>query len=104
MERSIAGQVEFWARLGRAIDPVINGAQAIAINQRARAQSLAELLAAVDQPAGQQRLDAHLAVMPFPHYAAHATLPGVIERFTADGVRTAGRFVRRAFVPLADAP
>ena len=36
MERSISGQIEFWARLGRAIDPIPNGAQAMAASRRGR--------------------------------------------------------------------
>jgi ParD-like antitoxin of type II bacterial toxin-antitoxin system len=28
-ERSIAGQIEFWAQLGRAIEPLLEGAQSI---------------------------------------------------------------------------
>jgi hypothetical protein len=30
-QRSIAGQVEYWARLGRAIEPLLQGAQALAL-------------------------------------------------------------------------
>ena len=30
-ERSIAGQVEFWAKLGRAIEPLLHGDRAIAL-------------------------------------------------------------------------
>ena len=29
-ERSIAGQIEFWARLGRAIEPLLQGVQSLA--------------------------------------------------------------------------
>jgi hypothetical protein len=28
-ERSIAGQIEFWANLGRAIEPLVSGAHAL---------------------------------------------------------------------------
>lgn len=103
MERSIAGQVEFWARLGRAIDPVLNGAQAMAASQRGTALPLAELLAGVETPAGQQRLAQHLAGQPFPHYEPHPGRPGLLVRTSADGVRTVGRFVQRTFTPVTDA-
>lgn len=103
MERSIAGQVEFWARLGRAIDPLLNGGQAMAISRRGAARPLAELLAEVEKPAGRKRLAQHFAAQPFPHYEAHSTRPGILVRIDADGSRTAGRFVNRIFTPVANA-
>jgi len=30
-ERSIAGQIEFWAKLGRAIEPLLQGVQVMAL-------------------------------------------------------------------------
>ena len=103
MERSISGQVEFWARLGRAIDPVLNGAQAMAASQRGSARSLSELLDEVEAPAGRQRLAAHVAGLPFPHYEPHPDRPGALVRTGADGTRTVGRFVNRVFTPITDA-
>ena len=103
MERSIAGQVEFWARLGRAIDPLLNGSQAMAISRRGAARPVAELLAEIEKPAGRRRLAEHLAAQPFPHYEAHPTRPGILIRIDADGGRTTGRFVNRIFTPVADA-
>jgi hypothetical protein len=32
-ERSIAGQIEYWAQLGRAIEPLLQGAQALALRR-----------------------------------------------------------------------
>jgi hypothetical protein len=103
MERSIAGQVEFWARLGRAIDPLLSGSQAMAISRRGAARPLAELLAEVGQPVGAKRLAQHLAAQLFPHYEAHPERPGILIRIEADGRRTTGRFVNRVFTPVADA-
>jgi hypothetical protein len=97
MERSIAGQVEFWARLGRAIDPLLNGAQAMAISRRGAARPLADLLADVEAPEGRQRLDRVLAATPFPHYVAHPDRPGLLIRVAEDGTRVTGRFVQRVF-------
>ena len=88
MERSISGQVEFWARLGRAIDPVLNGAQAMAASRRGTARSLSELLAAVEAPAGRKRLEKQVAGLPFPHYDSHPDRPGILIRTGADGTRT----------------
>lgn len=98
-ERSIAGQIEFWARLGRAIEPVINGDQALALRRLGDAAALSERLKTVDTPAGRQRLQAHLSTRPFPQYEA-CDSPGLLVRIDADGKRTVGRFVNREFVPV----
>jgi hypothetical protein len=101
LERSIAGQVEFWARLGRALEPVLNGSQALAISRRGAALSLAELIAEVEVPTGRARLAQHLAAQPFPHYEPHPERSGLLIRIEVDGTRTVGRFVNRAFTPVA---
>lgn len=103
MERSIAGQVEFWARLGRAIDPLLNGGQAMALSRRGAARSLADLIAEVEQPRGQERLAQHLAAQPFPHYEPHPERPGLLIRTEADGRRAVGRFINRVFTVASDA-
>ena len=48
MERSIAGQVEFWARLGQAMEPMLDGAQVLTLCQTARALPLSSCLETVD--------------------------------------------------------
>lgn len=103
MERSISGQVEFWARLGRAIDPLLNGAQAMSVSRRGAARALADLIAEVGQDTGNERLADHLAGLPYPRYEPHPDRPGVLIRTMADGTRTVGRFVQRVFTPVTDA-
>jgi hypothetical protein len=100
MERSIAGQVEFWARLGRAIDPVLNGDQAMALSRRGAARPLSELIDEADRPVGRRRLAKHLDAQPFPHFVPHPQRAGVLIRTDADGTRTLGRFVNRVFTPV----
>lgn len=97
VERSIAGQVEFWARLGRSIEPLLQGDQALALCRNAAARPLSELLQSVDSAKGRQRLKGYLESQPFPHYEAHPDQPGLLIRIDADGLRTAGRFVNRKF-------
>jgi hypothetical protein len=41
-QRSIAGQIEFWASLGRAIEPVLRGDQALALRQAGDAKPLSD--------------------------------------------------------------
>ncbi len=96
-ERSIAGQIEFWAQLGRAIEPLLNGVQALALRQTGAAKPLSELLATVDSPQGRQRVAEYIESRPFPHYEPAPDMPGMLVRVEADGTRTIGRFVNREF-------
>ncbi len=98
-ERSIAGQVEFWARIGRGIEPLLQGAQVLALCRSAGAQPLSECLASVDTPAGRRRVTLFLQSQPFPHYEPHPDEAGLLIRTDADGKRTPGRFVNREFRP-----
>jgi hypothetical protein len=100
MHRSIAGQIEFWACLGRAVEPLLQGAQALALCRSGAARPLSECIAEVDTPAGRQRLSEYLATEPFPHYEAAQDSPGLLVRIDFDGTRTTGRFVNRQFVAV----
>jgi hypothetical protein len=99
VQRSIAGQIEFWARLGRSADLVLGGAEAMTLKKRGDAIPLSELLSTVDAPAGRQRLSQQLAGRPFPHYEGVPGQPDMLIRVEADGTRTVGRFVGRSFRP-----
>jgi len=94
--RSIAGQIEFWAKLGRAVEPLLQGAQAIALSRSGDAKPLSECLDSADSPAGRERVARHLEPLPYPHYE-QAETPGLLVRIDADGKRTLGRFVNRRF-------
>jgi len=95
-ERSIAGQIEFWARLGRAIEPLLRGDQALALRRAGDSKPLSECLRGVDSPEGRQRVAEHLKTRPYPHYEP-ADSPGLLVRLEANGRRTIGRFVNREF-------
>jgi hypothetical protein len=97
VERSIAGQVEFWARLGRAIEPLLGGAQALALCRNAAVRPLSACLESADTPEGRQRVADFLQSQPFPHYEPHPQQRGLLVRIDADGRRTVGRFVNRQF-------
>jgi hypothetical protein len=99
-ERSIAGQIEFWAQLGRAIEPLLGGAQALALRQAGAIRPLSACLKTVDTSEGHDRVRAYLGTRPFPHYEKAADVPGMLVRIDADGTRTIGRFVNRQFQPL----
>ena len=98
-ERSIAGQIEYWARLGRAVEPLLQGIQALALCRAGDARPLSASLDAVDSPEGRRRVADYLQTQPYPHYEP-ADAPGLLVRITADGKRTLGRFVNRQFQPV----
>jgi hypothetical protein len=96
-ERSIAGQIEFWAHLGRAIEPLLEGARALALRRAGSIRPLSKCLASVDSDQGRQRVAEYLDSRPFPHYEPAPDAPGLLVRIDKDGTRTLGRFVGREF-------
>jgi hypothetical protein len=95
-ERSIAGQIEFWARLGRAIEPLLRGDKVLALRRSGDAKQLSDVLGSADSKEGRARVAEHLKARPYPHYE-QAETPGLLVRIEADGRRTVGRFVNRQF-------
>ncbi len=96
-ERSIAGQIEFWAQLGRAIEPLLEGSRVLALRRAGMVVPLSQCLESVDSAAGRRRVAEYLESRPFPHYEPAAGSPGLLVRVNADGTRTPGRFVGREF-------
>ncbi|HUX27419.1 MAG TPA: hypothetical protein VMU92_07055 [Acidobacteriaceae bacterium] len=99
-ERSIAGQVEFWAKLGRSVELLLRGGQVAALRRGAEVQPLSEALALVDTPAGRKRVQAVLASRPYPHFKQCPGRPGLLIRIEEDGTQTVGRFVNRTFIAV----
>lgn len=97
LERSIAGQIEFWAQLGQAVEPLLQGTTVMALRKAGKVQSLSERLATVDGPEGRRRVIEYLKTRPFPHYEPALDRPGLLVRIDEDGTRTVGRFVDRRF-------
>jgi hypothetical protein len=98
-ERSVEGQIEFWAQLGRAIEPWLDGTRALALRQAGAVKPLSECLASVNSDQGHQNVRAYLESQPLPHYEAVPEAPDLLVRTDADGTRTVGRFVGRTFQP-----
>jgi hypothetical protein len=96
-ERSIAGQIEYWANLGRAIEPLLQGTHALALCKKANARPLSECLESVDTPKGKDRVKKYLEMQPYPHYEPAREAPGLLVRMDADGKQTIGKFVNRKF-------
>src|SRR5262245_54469523 len=96
-ERSIAGQIEFWAQLGRAVEALLDGQRALALCRAGKARPLSQSLAAVGSEEGRERVRAYLESRPFPHYRQATDAPGLLVRIDEDGTQTLGRFVGREF-------
>jgi hypothetical protein len=97
VKRSIAGQIEFWADLGRAIEPLLEGRHVLALQKAGTARPLSELVESVDSAEGRRRVAAYVETRPFPRYEPHPKKAGLLVRMDEDGTRTVGRFVDRKF-------
>lgn len=97
-ERSIAGQVEFWAKLGRSVELLLDGQQVLKLCRTVGATPLADLVDQVDTPKGRKIFKDFLESEPYPHFEAHSTREGLLVRTEENGERTVGRFVNRVFV------
>jgi hypothetical protein len=99
VERSIAGQIEFWAGIGRALEPLLRGDHALALCRSGKVRPVSVCLQEVDSPKGRQRVFEYLKTRPFPHYEA-SDVPGTLVQIDANGKRTVGRFINRQFKPV----
>ena len=94
-QRSIAGQIEFWARLGRSIETLLRGDEMLALCKAGKAKPLSACLKSMDEPGGRKRLADHLKSLPYPHFEPAPGSSGLLLRTEANGKRTTGRFVNR---------
>ena len=97
-QRSIAGQVEYWASLGKSVERLFDGRQIAALQSAEPAPSIGELLEVVDTPQGRQMFKDFLANEPYPHYRPYPGGSGLLVRTEENGTETVGRFVNRQFV------
>lgn len=99
-ERSLTGQVEYWARLGRAAELVLRAPAAIRLSQMGAARPLSECLAAVGTAEGRKLLASFLSSRPYPQFAPVPGKPGFFAKTEKDGSSQVGKFVGREFRPL----
>lgn len=106
-ERSLAGQIEHWARLGRSVEGALTVNDANALKKSARqgapAPVRAELLQSLRvalSAAGHPHLRPALAHGAGARYGTDPAFPGLLVRVSADGTRIPGRLKNRRFVPL----
>lgn len=100
-DRTLASQVEHWAKLGMAIERVLGREYALSLKRRGLAVDLNEALSHASSSAGQEQALAALKTSKV-RYSADPSRPGRMVRISSDGSRTTGRFVKRTFV--ADKP
>lgn len=96
-QRSIAGQIEFWAGLGKSIEPLLRGDRALAVQMAGRERPLSQLLLEVETTKGRKKLESTLNKRPYPHYKPVSDRPDLICRIEEHGTETVGRFVGREF-------
>ncbi len=99
-KRSLSAQIEFWASLGRSLEPLLRGEQVIALRRSSSARPLSEAVRDVDTDAGRKRVKGYLDAGPFPHFEAVPDSPGLLRKIEADGTVTLGKFVNRVFEPV----
>jgi hypothetical protein len=99
-ERSIASQIEFWAGLGRAIEPLMRLPEILALRKAGKDKPLSTCLAEVGTNNGAKRVLQYLQGRPYPHYEADPENAGLLLRVEEDGTQTRGRFINRRFEPV----
>lgn len=97
--RSLAGQIELWAALGKSIEPLLRGDRVLSLQAAGKERPLSQIVAEVDSATGRQRVADYLAQRPYPHYKPVPDRPELVCRMEADGSKTIGRFVNCEFVP-----
>ncbi len=103
-QRSIAGQIEFWAGLGKSIEPLLRGDRALSLRMAGGDRPLSQLLSEVGTATGRKRVEAVLSDRPYPHYKPVLGHPELVCRIEEDGSETVGRFVGRDFEPVEVEP
>ncbi|MDZ4851383.1 MAG: hypothetical protein SGI77_19005 [Pirellulaceae bacterium] len=77
-QRSIAGQIEYWASIGKSLEPLLRGDRALALCQAGATRPLSELIAEVDSEVGRKRVHDYLEQLPYPHYKPVDGRPGIL--------------------------
>jgi hypothetical protein len=109
-DRSITGQIEHWAKIGRSVETVLRhqdvqalkrsplSAPLTGVARQAIQSALAKVAAETDRRALERSLKTGRTV-----YQSDPAGSGLTERIEPDGRRTLGRFANRRFVPARQA-
>lgn len=107
--RSITGQIEYWAKIGRAAEQLIAHDELRALTKAGevlvpafpsdtRRTEIHALLLDIASNAAREELAAELRASGKPIYATDPQHPGMVIQVAPDGTRTPGHFVKRQFV------
>lgn len=99
--RSLTGQIEHWATIGRSIEPNLTGS---AIQIIKKSGDLSQLAPAEREQLMQlfeslRRSTSTATTTPFPRYEADHQDSSLLVQIQADGSRSRGKMVNRTFVP-----
>ena len=100
-ERPPTAQIEFWAKLGRAVEAVMTGGGVATVKQLARVEKIDEVLALTRTERGRQLARAAIARHKGPIYSVDPDSPVVMIETQPDGTVRRGKFAHRRFVPMS---
>ncbi len=109
-DRSLAGQIEHWARLGRSVEGAMSGDAAIALKRSGgdpesvredpqAVQAVMDALDALRKSMPYKKIREHIARSDGPLYEVDPDDPHGVVQVMPDGSRVRGRIEDRAFVP-----
>ena len=110
-ERSITGQIEHWARIGRAVEAILAHQELLTLKQvgelltplypsAAQRREVHDLLTGIAATADREPTTSALRGAKRPVYATDPKHPGMIVQVLPDGTRTPGHLEGRRFVPM----
>jgi hypothetical protein len=111
VNRSITGQIEHWAKLGKAVEVMLKMSDIRALkhglltsDESSTASGIrSRVLDAIHRVVSTSDRNAvrrHIAAAGGPIYESDPDRPGRIVRIAPDGSRTPGRFKGRSFIPV----
>jgi len=112
-DRSITGQIEHWAKLGRATEVALGytrtialkrsgGDTATAFDSRAARNAVMKVLGTLGSSGDRREVKAAVRASGKAIYGTDPEHPGWVIREEPDGSRTLGRLVNRKFVPATE--
>lgn len=107
--RSITAQVEYWARIGRAVEAVVAHQELLTLKKAgelltpvfpsvARRREMHDLLMQATAGTDRETVKAEIRAAGTPIYATDRDHPGMVVQVTPDGKRRLGRLEGRRFV------
>jgi ParD-like antitoxin of type II bacterial toxin-antitoxin system len=115
-ERSITGQIEHWARIGRAVEALVAHQELLALKKAgdlldpvfptaARRKQVHDVLTGIAATSDRTAAQAVIASSSGSRrYATDSAFPGLVLEILPDGTRRPGRLQGRRFVPVDAKP